>query len=139
MSKLRPHHINCIFFYKGLGYSKEFVENMNYIINELSNEKSEIMLINDLDDLCCKCPNNIGEKGTSNDKVIELDSKTIRRYNLRLNEIYDFKDLIKNIYLNYNEEDFKFICSNCQWHKNGTCSQDIIELQRTKWLKILEK
>lgn len=133
MIKLRPHHINCIFFYKGLGYSKEFVDNMNYIINELSIEKSEIMLINDLDDLCVKCPNNLGEKCTSNDKVINLDNKTISRYNLKNNEVYLFKHIVEKIYKNYNEDDFKFICSNCEWYKSGVCSEEVIELQRSKW------
>lgn len=112
---------------------------MNDVINKLSSKESGIMLINDLDYLCVRCPNNLGDKCRSNDKVIDLDKKTVYRFNLKYNEVYLFKDIIEKIYKNYNEGDFKFICNECEWYKSGVCNTDIIKLQKSKWLKVRDK
>ena len=60
MLKLRPHHINCIYFYRGLGYSNEFVKNMDKIVNELkSNDDIKIKFVKSCDDICECCPNKL--------------------------------------------------------------------------------
>ena len=43
---IRPHHINCLFFFKGLGYDYNFTVNMNNIRNKiLSNNDIKIKLL----------------------------------------------------------------------------------------------
>jgi len=44
MLLLRPHHINCIFFYKGIGYSKDFIEGMDNILNLVKKEPNTKIL-----------------------------------------------------------------------------------------------
>ena len=33
MYKLRGHHLFCLFSYKGMGFSQEYVENMTVLMN----------------------------------------------------------------------------------------------------------
>ena len=49
--KLRGHHLICLNFFKGEGYSEEFVE----IIKRILKEK-EIEVVTGADDVCSKCP-----------------------------------------------------------------------------------
>ena len=49
--KLRGHHLICLNFFKGEGYSKEFVENIERILKE-----KEIEVVSGADDVCSKCP-----------------------------------------------------------------------------------
>ena len=39
MSKflIRPHHLLCMRYFQGCGYSDEFTENMRYVISNLKN------------------------------------------------------------------------------------------------------
>ena len=58
MIKLRPHHLLCTQGYSGKGYSDDFVENMDKIVDYLrNNEDAKIMLKFGDDDLCSRCPN----------------------------------------------------------------------------------
>ena len=102
---LRPHHINCIFFYRGLGYDEKFTKNMNTITGLLKIKgDTEIKLINNCDDLCMACPNN--------KKCICESEEHVRSF--------DKKKLIS-------------ICGDCEWFKQGVCSKEIIQQQEEKW------
>lgn len=123
MLNLRPHHINCIYFYRGLGYSKEFVENMDKIVNELkNNEDIEIKFVKGCDQLCECCPNKlINDKCKTDEKIKEMDCKTISRYNLNIHETYTFSYIKNNIYKNLLKENFNYICNKCEWKEKGVC------------------
>ena len=94
---LRPHHINCIFFYIGKGYSEDFVKNMTKIIFLLQKDKNnKIKFITSCDDLCKHCPNKINNICYYNDNVNKLDQSCIK------------------------------ICQNCEWFTTGICSKNKI-------------
>lgn len=135
MLLLRPHHVNCIFFYKGLGYSKEFVEGMNNIINLLNkNPYSKIKLITKCDDLCINCPNRQNNNTCLADKKVnDLDFNTLKIYGLKENKEYAFNEIINNIYRNFDKNKFHKICSNCNWYKSDTCCESIILEQSRLW------
>lgn len=44
MLKLRAHHINCLFFYKGLGYDDSFTMNMDNLKHTLLKNPSTIFM-----------------------------------------------------------------------------------------------
>lgn len=124
---LRPHHINCIFFYIGKGYSEDFVKNMTKIIFLLQKDKNnKIKFITSCDDLCKHCPNKINNICYYNDKVNKLDQSCIKIYNINLNKIYTFNEIKNNIYKTFNEKNFIKICQNCEWFTTGICSKNKI-------------
>lgn len=135
MLLLRPHHINCIFFYKGLGYSKDFIKGMNNTLTLFKeNPNTKIKLIVKCDDLCVNCPNKqFDDVCITEENVAILDCNTLHLYNLKENEEYTFNEIIDTIYKHFNKNKFRKICSTCNWYKEGICSDNIIEEQLEKW------
>ena len=135
MLLLRPHHINCIFFYRGLGYSKDFIDGMNNILTLFKkNPNTKIKLIVNCDDLCVKCPNKqLDDVCVTKEKVAKLDYNTLQIYDLKENEEYTFNQIIDTIYKHFNKNKFHKICSTCNWYKDGVCSDNIIDEQLEKW------
>lgn len=135
MLLLRPHHINCIFFYKGLGYSEDFIEGMNKVLNLFKeNSNTKIKLIVNCDNLCVNCPNRqLDNVCITKEKVASLDYNTLQIYNLKENQEYTFNQIIDTIYKNFNPSKFHKICNTCNWYKEGVCSDNIIKDQLKKW------
>lgn len=135
MLLLRPHHINCIFFYKGLGYSDTFVKGMNSILSLIKNNPdTKIKLIVNCDRLCDNCPNMKEDKVCiSKENVAILDYNTLKTYNLKENQEYTFNEIINNIYKNFDSNKFHKICSSCNWYKEGICCDNIIAEQLKTW------
>ena len=135
MLLLRPHHINCIFFYKGLGYSEDFIGEMNNLLTLLKEHSdTKIKLIVNCDTLCKNCPNKqLGDICITKEKVDKLDYNTLQVYALKENEEYTFNEIIDTVYKHFNKNKFHKICSTCNWYKDGICSDNIIEEQLKKW------
>ncbi len=53
--KLRGHHLICLHFFKGEGYSSDFVANLQGLIDR-AEEGEEIEVIDSADDVCRRCP-----------------------------------------------------------------------------------
>ncbi|MGL5085380.1 MAG: DUF1284 domain-containing protein [Clostridium sp.] len=135
MIMLRAHHINCLFFYRGIGYNESFTNNMNKTKDIfIKNPATIFQLTTECDTLCSKCPNKSSlNLCNSNDKILELDNKTLKSYNLEINKLYDFQFIIENIYKNFNSNKFKDICKSCDWYQKGTCSCNLINEQKLTW------
>jgi hypothetical protein len=135
MLLLRPHHINCIFFYRGLGYSKKFVTEMNAIVDFLNkNHNSKIKLVTKCDILCSNCPNKQKDDTCiTKEKVEELDNNTLQIYDLEEHGEYVFKQIVEDLYKNFDSHKFYKICSLCNWYKDGVCTESIIKEQIIKW------
>lgn len=61
MIRLRGHHLICLHFYRGEGYSREFVENLEDVLRG-AEEGEEIEVVEDADDICRACPTLRGGK-----------------------------------------------------------------------------
>ena len=135
MLHIRPHHINCIFFFKGLGYDFKFTSNMSTIISELQrNPKTIIKLVTECDSLCSHCPNKCeNNKCVYDNKVKSLDYNTLKTYGLTNYQEYPFDEIIDNIYRNYDYNKFEAICRNCEWFKKGVCSKELINEHKKNW------
>ena len=132
--KLRPHHINCIFFYEGKGYSEDFVSNMNQVVEQLRMNKEQLVVLEKGSDSLCKaCPHLHNSVCRSSQKVELLDQGVLDKYGLEEHKVYPFKQIVDEIYNNYSYEIFSSICSSCEWHKKGVCSKDKIEKQQRSW------
>ncbi|MGL4800205.1 MAG: DUF1284 domain-containing protein [Cellulosilyticaceae bacterium] len=132
--QLRPHHINCIFFYEGKGYSQEFVAQMNEMVAHLQmHPEQKIVLQKANDSLCLACPNLKEEVCLSDERIKQLDDSTLEAYGLQEGNVYTFKLIKENIYKNYEPEVFEKICQQCEWYKQGVCSKEKIAGQKQRW------
>ena len=94
--KIRAHHGLCICFFRGEGYSSEFVEHMSGVIAELK-ENPNVLLTDSVDDICQKCPNNEQGVCKTADKVREYDRRVLSYCNLAVGEIIPFAQLQQRV------------------------------------------
>ena len=52
--RLRPHHLVCLQFFRGEGYSGEFVANLGVLLARLANE--DALVVEGADNVCAACP-----------------------------------------------------------------------------------
>ena len=73
---IRPHHLLCLQFFEGKGYSNGFVENMTKIHNEMLSKNPYVELTEGADDICENCPNNENGICTQEKSVSGNDRRT---------------------------------------------------------------
>ncbi|WP_334109772.1 DUF1284 domain-containing protein [Thermodesulfitimonas autotrophica] len=61
MLKLRGHHLICLHFFRGEGYSQEFVANLREVVAR-AQAGEEVELVAGADDVCRACPALEGDK-----------------------------------------------------------------------------
>lgn len=117
----------CTQGYSGKGYSKDFVHNMDKIVHYLRNNiDSTVEIVFSTDDICDKCPSNMGSgKCDGDDKVLEIDRKVIEYFFLE-EKIYSYHDLVEYIKNNINRDIMEDICSKCQWYPISSCKKNIL-------------
>jgi uncharacterized protein len=52
--RLRGHHFVCLQFFRGEGYSEEFVANLTALLDRVATEPA--LVVADADDVCAACP-----------------------------------------------------------------------------------
>jgi uncharacterized protein len=52
--RLRGHHLICLQFFRGEGYSEEFVENLGHVIDRATGEPA--LIVAGIDNVCAACP-----------------------------------------------------------------------------------
>lgn len=115
--KIRGHHVVCLAYFNGKGYSQSFIENMREVLNRIGkNPDIEIELISSCDDICRECIFINSEKCLAEDKVREMDRVAFNKLNLKENYIIkavDFFNLEKSLSI----KDRDSICEGCGWKK----------------------
>ena len=112
--RLRYHHLLCINFFIGKGYSNEFVENFKIWKKYLETNNPYIEIVETKDVICDKCPNWKIDKCKDQQKVLEYDNN-IKNY-LPKNGAYKYLDLIKMINEKIIEKiPVKDLCKDCQY------------------------
>lgn len=117
--RLRPHHLLCIAFFKGKGYSDEFVSNMTNIVSALKeNKDTPISLVSGEDDLCAHCPNNQNGICTAEDKSSKYDQLTLTALGIDTNShsaitYSTLRALADEKIINCGNRES--VCGDCQW------------------------
>lgn len=117
MVKLRGHHLICLHFFRGEGYSEEFVLNLEKVLKEA---EKEVVVVSGADDVCVACP--YLEDGIcrysedSEENITELDRLAIKLLNLQHGSRLKWSDLKEKIG-EVLPEWRKYACSDCDWRK----------------------
>jgi hypothetical protein len=125
---LRVHHLLCQGFYSGHGYSSEFVNNMDVVIEKLRSGDEKIVLTTQCDDVCLACPN----QSSADDSVCILNNNGVHikdimlLHSLGLTSLkpYDAKNLGLIVEKNLTKEIFENSCNKCDWYKQGFCNAE---------------
>lgn len=113
--RIRAHHGMCLAYFKGEGYSAEFTEHMYRIKRELENNP-EVAIVNETDDICGHCPNNLSGICTSMDKVENYDNKVLGLCGIEAGAVLEwkaFEGMVKEKILDAGKR--HGVCGGCQW------------------------
>ena len=115
MIRLRPHHGLCIRHFEGVGYSEEFVRNMERLIQFLE-EDTPIQLTDGADEICACCP-YLEKKGCrTKEKVDRYDKKVLEAVGLVPKTVITyqaFREKIKEAIVKPQKE--REICGYCRF------------------------
>lgn len=110
---LRAHHGMCLYFFRGKGYSGQFVENMGKMKAVLE-ENPTIRLMDSPDDICAACPNKVTEPCAK--KASRYDREVLRRCGLSVGDTLSYEDFSKKVVETILRPGVRgTICGDCQW------------------------
>ncbi|RDI36654.1 DUF1284 domain-containing protein [Falsibacillus pallidus] len=128
MYKLRGHHLFCLLGYRGMGYSKEYVENMTKLHQGLRNRpKTWIQIVKGPDQLCEKYPND-GEYHCQEMNIFERDAAILKKLGLYVGQVIRWEDIESRIRKHVTPSDVQIVCSTCSWKSYGYCEEGIQEM-----------
>ncbi|MCC3355842.1 DUF1284 domain-containing protein [Bacillus sp. REN16] len=135
MYKLRGHHLFCLLGYRGMGYSKEYVENMTIVHQTLrKNSNTLVQIVKGPDHLCEKYPNS-GEYHCQNTSIYDRDAMILEKMELRIGQILKWKDIESRIQKHVVSSDIQTVCESCSWRDYGVCEEGIQEMIDGKGLR----
>lgn len=124
---IRAHHLVCIKYFRGKGYSEGFVSNFYEVIKKLENNPI-IKLVNYPDVICDACPNNANGKCIKKgqhfeDKVRKKDDEVIRLMGAVRGQELKFEE-VKNI-INLRLNELRKTCEGCEWREYCSYSKSL--------------
>lgn len=117
--KLRPHHLLCTRAFKGKGYSHAFVCNMIRVIEQLKTN-CIITLVEGSDAVCSNCPERIGKRCRSEEKINRFDGAVLDYIHLEKKN-YRYAEVERILAVHLTESAYNSICSRCEWKATGVC------------------
>jgi hypothetical protein len=114
-AKLRGHHLICLNFFRGEGYSEDFIKNIYSVIG-----KEKVEVVAGPDEVCKKCPYLMEERCADNEytdeKILFQDTEALRLLGCKPGEITDWKTISAKIPLVIEEWKAEF-CLDCKYLK----------------------
>ena len=88
-TKLRGHHLICLNFFRGEGYSENFIKNIYSVIG-----KEEIEIVEGPDEVCARCPylkdNMCSSSEYTDEKILFQDKEALKLLGFRPGRIVDW-------------------------------------------------
>ncbi len=114
---LRPHHALCVGFFRGKGYSPEFVENMTAVVGRLRADDPVLTLRRAADAVCRCCPNNRDGVCADAEKVARYDAAVLRLTGLADGAELKWSELRRLVRAHILDPGrLADVCGDCQWH-----------------------
>ena len=114
-SKLRGHHLICLNFFRGEGYSEDFIKNIYEVL-----KKEKVEVVSGPDEVCAKCPYLKDEKCASheytNEMILVQDKKALGLLGFIPGEIVDWKMIAARLPDILEEWKVQF-CAGCGYRK----------------------
>jgi len=131
--KLRAHHLLCVLGFRGLGYSKEYVDNITRIVGQLRPSAS-IEICAKPDDICAPCPflkhGGCQERGPESEEMVRnRDLAVMGKLNMIAGDKITWAEVENRVRSSISPEDLDWICHDCQWLPQGYCADGLKRLR----------
>lgn len=124
MIRLRGHHLICLHFLRGEGYSQEFVENLKDVVRRAT-EGKEIEVVEGADDICRACPKLQEEKCTAEPgvdaEIREMDAEAAAYLGVGVGTKVLWQEVRAKVRTTPKEWLAAF-CEGCEWEK--VCAEE---------------
>lgn len=114
-AKLRGHHLICLNFFKGEGYSEDFIRNIYSVIG-----KNSIEIVKGPDDVCARCPYLKDEMCNnpeySDEMILLQDREALRLLKFKPGIIVSWKEISDKLSAKIEEWKAQF-CVGCGYRK----------------------
>jgi len=115
--RLRGHHLICLHFFSGEGYSPDFVENLSKVLKR-AEAGEQIEICADADDICTACPylkkGQCLYRDDSDEEIREMDKAAIEFLQLKSRSYISWPEIKMRL-----PEIFTFwagkFCGGCGW------------------------
>lgn len=115
--KLRGHHLVCLHFYRGEGYSPDYVEHLWKVVRR-AEEGEKVEVISGADDICKACPylkgEHCGHKDEADEEIHKLDKLALDFLAVNTGDHVSWSDLRKKV-LSAPKSWFDSFCADCDW------------------------
>ncbi|HIJ60980.1 MAG TPA: DUF1284 domain-containing protein [Nitrospirae bacterium] len=115
-ARLRGHHLICLHFYKGRGYSEGFVNNLNEILKRAKDEG--IYIITGSDEVCKACPylafDSCNLTENADEEIRQMDNLALELLNMQDGIEIKWQILSNKIPKIINSWKKRY-CFSCQW------------------------
>jgi len=110
-AKLRGHHLICLNFFRGEGYSEEFIKNIYSVIG-----KEKVEIVAGPDEVCARCPylkdNKCSNGDYTDEKIMFEDKEALRLLGFKHGMVVDWKMISAKLPEIIEEWKAQF-CMNC--------------------------
>lgn len=120
--RLRPHHLICLQFYKGLGYDKDFVRNLDKVV--VFWERFPVIVVEGPDDVCYFCPHLENEKCKLGEEKIKTKDCLAKNFLGIKEETLVEKGWVRERIKEFVKDWLEKSCKDCVW--NSVC-KDVAE------------
>ncbi|MDK2880179.1 MAG: uncharacterized protein PWR06_2895 [Thermoanaerobacteraceae bacterium] len=119
MVRFRGHHLICLNFFQGEGYSQDFIDNLKQLLDRA--EKGEkIEVVAGPDDVCKVCPSLKGDicthKEGADEEIKELDNQARSYLGVEPGQKVDWKEIRQGV-AKIPGSWFSDFCKGCDWEK----------------------
>ncbi len=118
MPRLRGHHLICLHFFDGEGYSEDFVENLRAVLNAA--EDNDVEVITGADDVCGKCPHFRNQRcqfnETADEEVREMDAVALSLLKLAPGTKSEWKEIREILPVLFSQW-YNSYCAGCDWKR----------------------
>lgn len=116
MLKFRGHHFICLNFFLGEGYSKDFVDNLNRLM-ERANAGEEIKIVEGADDVCGFCPSLInGLCRHDEEEIRKADRIALKKLGFAVGEKIKWEESRRRVKEISRDWLYAF-CEGCYWEQ----------------------
>jgi len=116
MPALRGHHLICLHFFDGEGYSQEFIRNLKDTLRK--SEYSPVEICSGADEICTKCPhlkdNTCHYDMNAEEDIRSMDSTALELLNLSPGSKADWNDIRNAVPLIFSQW-YVSCCMGCDW------------------------
>jgi len=124
---IRGHHLLCLFGFRGLGYSPQFVENMTRVAEAFfSTAAVKVRVVAGCDDICRACPHmKDGDCAKPADAfsrargLVERDLDVLERLGIAADTLHTNASLRGLVCRKIAPGDLPGMCAGCEWLEAG--------------------